>query len=140
MRILFDTNVILDALLYRQPFAIAASRLVQHVEQGRLDGILCATSVPTMYYLMSKAIGETQARSFLPVLLDTFEIAPVGRSLLTDALTPDFADYEDSVIHEAAKRMYADGIVTRNQRDFRNADLRIYAPDELLSALTPLEE
>ena len=138
MRILFDTNVILDALLYRQPFAIAASRLVQHVEQGRLDGILCATSVPTMYYLMSKAIGETQARSFLPVLLDTFEIAPVGISLLTDALTPDFADYEDSVIHEAAKRMYADGIVTRNQRDFRNAAIRIYAPEELLSALTPL--
>lgn len=139
MRILFDTNVILDALLYRQPFAIAASRLLQHVEQGRLDGILCATSAPTIYYLASRAVGEAQARSFIPVLLHTFEIAPVGRALLTDALTPEFPDYEDSVIHEAAKRMYADGIVTRNQRDFRNADVRIYTPDELISALTPQE-
>ena len=132
MRVLFDTNVILDDLLDRQPFASVASELLQRVVEGRLDGVLCATTLTTIYYISSKSRSESYARSQTYNLVRLFDIAPVDEGVLSDAFNLDFTDYEDAVLHEAANRARVNGIVTRNQRDFRNAGLKIYAPVELL--------
>ena len=132
MKILFDTNVILDDLLDRQPFVSDASRLMQYVGQGRIDGILCATTLTTIYYMASKSRSESYARRQTYNLVRLFDIAPVDKSVLSDAFNLTFTDYEDAVLHESANRVNTDGVVTRNQRDFRNASLQIYSPDELL--------
>ena len=132
MRILFDTNVVLDDLLDRHPFVSDASRLMQYVGQGRIDGILCATTLTTMYYVASRGRSEPYARRQAYNLVRLFDVAPVDSNVLSGAFSLDFTDYEDAVLHEAADRVNADGIVTRNQRDFRSASLQIYSPDELL--------
>ena len=51
MRVLFDTNVVLDVLMDRSPFAEAASRLFAAVEHGTVGGYLGATTVTTVHYL-----------------------------------------------------------------------------------------
>ena len=130
--VLFDTNVVLDHLLNRQPFEPIASRLMEYVSQGRVKGILCATTLTTIYYFVSRELGDAQARAHIANLLRLFEVAPVDIGILSDALALDFTDYEDAVLHEAARRAEADSIVTRNDRDFQNASLEIYTPDELL--------
>lgn len=135
LKVLFDTNVVLDDLLDRQPFASDAAKLTASVEQGRIHGILCATTVTTIYYFLSRELGDTPARTHIATLLRLFEIAPADIEVLSDAFNLDFADYEDAVLHEAATRAEAEAIVTRNERDFRNASLQIYAPDELLRAV-----
>lgn len=131
-RVLFDTNVVLDDLLDRQPFASDASKLTAAVERGETNGILCATTVTTIYYFVSRELGDAQARAHIATLLSLFEIAPVDIGVLSAAFNLDFTDYEDAVLHEAAIRAGAEAIVTRNRRDFRNASLQIYSPDELL--------
>lgn len=135
MRILFDANVVLDDLLERQPFASVASELTAHVEEGQLDGVLCATTLTTIYYIASKSRTEPYARSRSYELVRLFDIALVDKRVLADAFRPDFADYEDAVLHEAAQRVNVDGIVTRDRRGFQNASLQIYAPDELAEYL-----
>ena len=132
MRILFDTNVVLDHLLDRQPFALDASPLIEYVMQERLDGVLCATTLTTIYYISSKIRNESFARSQTYYLVRQFDIAPVDSGVLLSAFNLDFSDYEDAVLHEAAGRADVNGIVTRNQRDFQNARLQIFAPVELL--------
>ena len=132
MRILFDTNVVLDHLLNRQPFALDASPLIEYVIQERLDGVLCATTLTTIYYISSRSRNESFARRQTYNLVRLFDIAPVDKSVLSDAFNLTFTDYEDAVLHESANRVNTDGVVTRNQRDFRNASLQIYSPDELL--------
>ena len=62
-------------------------------------------------------------------------MASVGRKVLDDALIVDFEDYEDAVLHEAARAGQTDGIVTRNTKDFDRAVLAIYSPLELLHVL-----
>ena len=134
-RVLFDTNVVLDDLLDRQPFSSDASKLTAAVERGEINGILCATTLTTIYYFASRELGDAQARAHIATLLRLFEIAPVDIDILSDAFALDFTDYEDAVLHEAARRAQADSIVTRNERDFQNASLGIWTPNGLLETL-----
>jgi len=136
MRVLFDTNVILDLLLARQPFVTDAARLFGIAERREIDGFLCATTTTTIYYLLSKAAGDGIARSSIERLLRFLDIAPVNRAVLDSALALVFADFEDAVLHEAARSAGVDAIVTRNGQDFRQATLPVYAPVALLAALT----
>ncbi len=97
MRVLFDTNVVLDVLRARPPHAAAATGLLDLVARKKLDGLLAATSITTLYYLAEKASTTAQARRHVTTLLDLFDTAAVSRSVLTDALMLRFDDYEDAV-------------------------------------------
>ena len=73
-------------------------------------------------------------------LLGLFEVAPVTRAVLTDALDLDFPDFEDAVLHEAARHAGAGAIVTRDPKGFVKARLKLYAPEELLRFLDAAPE
>jgi predicted nucleic acid-binding protein len=133
--ICFDTNVILDALLRREPHDEHAIRLMQALEDGELTGLLGATSVTTAYYFVQKRYGRDEAFRDVQNLLRLFEVAPVQRRVLGTAVESTFADFEDAVLHEAARGAGGDGIVTRNESDFTEASLSIYTPEELLVVL-----
>lgn len=135
MKILFDTNVVLDVLLDRHPHSAMAARLLARVEQGELKACLGATTVTTIFYLAAKAKGVSSAREHIRCLLELFEIAPVDRSVLESALSGAFSDFEDGVLHEAASQSGVEGIVTRNGADFALARLPIFSPTELEALL-----
>ena len=135
MRVLFDTNIILDILLDRLPHAKVASALVSRVERGELVGYLCATTLTTIFYLSTKTIGKTVTHRHIKKLLELFEIALVNRSVLECALTLGFNDFEDAVLYEAARHVEAECIVTRNIKDFKSANIPIYLPNELEAIL-----
>jgi predicted nucleic acid-binding protein len=135
LRVLIDTNVILDVMLDREPFVTASAEVLSRVEAGELTGCICATTVTTLHYLATQAVGPEQALAEVRKALSLFEIAPVGRAVLESALDLGFKDFEDAVLHEAARQVGAQGIVTRNARDFKAATLAIYTPEELSLAL-----
>lgn len=140
MRVLLDTNVIVDLLLNRMPFAEAAARLVARVEQGRLTGVVCANTITTVHYLVAKVSGPETARAELRKLLGLFEVAPVTRAVLAAAFEQQIDDFEDAVIHESAREASVKAIVTRDLRDFAKADLTVYGPAELLAILSTTTE
>lgn len=132
MRVLFDTNVVLDVLFARDPHAAPATALFDLVAQKELDGVLGATTITTIFYLAAKAAGPAPARRHINSLLSLFDIAAVGRAVLADAVDLGFKDYEDAVLHEAARHAAATAIVTRDPAGFAGARLRVYGPAELL--------
>ena len=132
---LFDTNIVLDVLLDREPFATVAAHLFSEVERGALSGYLCATTVTTVHYLTEKMLGAEPARQKIRNLIRLFEVAPVNRAILEAALASRLTDFEDAVMHEAALHVGAQGIVTRDPAGFKGARLPVYAPDELWNAL-----
>lgn len=136
MRVLFDTNVVLDFLLDRKPFSAVAARLVARVERGEIEGLLGATTVTTLHYLLAKEIGPDRALDSVRKLLTLFRAAPVDGRVLALALELPFEDFEDAVLHEAARLVGARLIVTRNGDDFAGATLLIDSPDELEAALS----
>lgn len=135
MRVLFDTNVLVDFLLDRAPHAQVASSLLSRVERGGLQGLACANSFTAIFYLARKATGVEAARSYIADLLALLEVAPVTRTTLEDAGQSSVLDYEDAVVCAAACQANADCVVTRNEKDFAAAPLPVHSPTSLLAAL-----
>ena len=132
---LFDTNVVLDVLLDREPFATIGAHLFAHVERGTVPGYICATTVTTVHYLIEKTLGAEQARQKIRTLMRLFEVAPVNRAILEAALASRLVDFEDAVMHEAALHAGVHGIVTRDPAGFKGARLPVYTPEEFWKAL-----
>jgi len=135
MNILFDTNVILDVIEQRHSYYPQAALLMAAVEHGQLTGLLCATTVTTLFYLTRKRVGSLPAQTEIAQLLQLYQVAPVTHAVLLAATTLGMMDYEDAVLHESARLAGADGIVTRNEADFRRASMAIYTPEMLLRLL-----
>jgi len=140
LKVLVDTNVVLDVLLDRHPFAKAAARVFALVEESRIEGFLCATTVTTVDYLLGQALSPREARAALQRLLDLFEIAPVNRPVLEQALGSDVSDFEDAVIEQSARVVSADAIATRNLKDFKKSSVTAMDPPELLSVVDALHK
>ena len=136
MKILFETNIVLDVLMDRLPYSDAAAELFSKVEEGTIFGYLSGTTITTVFYLAAKTVGAARAREEIKKLLSLFEVAPVNRHVLELALNRDFDDFEDAVIHEAACHVGADAIVTRNQKDYKKARIPVYSSEEMVKLLT----
>jgi len=135
LRILFDTNVILDVLLDREPFSSTAAKLFSQVEAGEISGYVCATTITTIHYLARKVIGTESAMEEINKLMKLFEVAPVNRAVLDEAISSEFKDFEDAVVHEAAIYQDAQGIVTRDLIGFKKSKINVYSPEEFLLQL-----
>ncbi len=136
MKILFDTNVILDVMLLRAPFYRAATLLISEVERKNIEGYICSTTVTTIYYLVSKVKKKKETTQLIKNLLQIFNVSHVDKLILESALNSNFPDYEDSVLHESALRAALGGIVTRDRKDFRKSTLTIFDPEELLKIIS----
>jgi predicted nucleic acid-binding protein len=135
VRVLVDTNIVLDVLLDRRPFASAAAQIFALVEESKIEGILCATTVTTIDYLLGQTLDRAKAREALQRLLNLFEIAPVNRPVLEQALKSKISDFEDAVLEQAGRLAAADVIVTRDVKDFAKSTVAVLDPAELISTL-----
>ncbi len=135
MNVLFDTNVVLDFLMARGDFAEPARRLMILVEQAKIRGCLCATTITTIHYLVAKQLGNEAAIQAVRKLMSLFELANVTRAVIEQALATGFADFEDAVLYQAGREAGVEVIVTRDPRDFRTSALPVYSPHELLALL-----
>ena len=140
MKVLFDTNVVLDVLLEREPHADAAARLFSLVDNGSLEGSICATTATTVFYIAARFVGSKRAHAQVHELLGLVDVAPVDRDVLDRALDLDFTDFEDAVLHEAAIAGGMSAIVTRDRGGFANATIPVFDPRELLAAVTAASE
>lgn len=135
MKVLFDVNVILDVLLARKEFVEVSASLMGKVESGKLSGYLCATTVTTLDYLLLKALNKSQARDVTKKLLELFQVADVNERVLQLSVNSNFGDFEDAVQYYSGQLSGVDCIVTRNIKDYKNAKLPVYNPEELLGVI-----
>lgn len=135
MKVLVDTNVVLDVLLARKPFVDAAAEIFGRIERSELEGFLCATTLTTVDYLITQSITGAESRKALQHLMELFEVAPVNRPVIEEALRSRVIDFEDAVLEQSARLAGVDVIVTRNTKDFRRSVVKALDPDELLSIL-----
>ena len=133
MRVLLDTNIVLDLLLQREPFADDAKDIFLLIENNQIDGFLCATTITTLHYLISKSKNKEEANHIIKTLLKIFNIAPVDKTTLLNASDDIGIDYEDSVIYSSAKISKIDIIITRDNKGFKNSKVKVLKPKEFLA-------
>ncbi len=137
MKSIFDPCVILDYLLDREEYSSNAEKLIIKVAQNRLQGLITVKSLMDVYYILKHTIhNEEKIREIISTLLDSFALVDSTGENAVRALSSDVNDYEDALMIETAVSYEADGIVTRNLKDYRKSPIRIYSPEELLAVLS----
>lgn len=135
MRVLLDTNVILDFLLDRQPFASPAEEVWQTIQQGRAEGYVSPITPVNVFYIARKMKGADYARQLVIGLLAVCPACSLDDSSMQSALKLPLADYEDAVQLAGALAYQLEAIVTRDPNDFSGASLPIYSPADFLARL-----
>lgn len=135
MKLLVDTNVVLDLLLDRLPFSDDAALLFERVESGAVTAVLCGTTITTIHYIAAETIGSRKAKVAIGNLMSLCEIAPAGRAVLEDALASDSRDFKDAVIAAAARGNGVDAIVSRDASGFRKCGIPVYDARQVLGLL-----
>ena len=132
MKVLIDTNVILDVLCSRQPFVDDAAKIFRLCEINKIDGYISALSVPNIVYVMRKELDNEKIKDILEKLSLIVTTVDLKADDIKKAASLDFNDFEDALQSVAAKRIKADYIVTRNGKDFSKSQVKAISPTELL--------
>jgi predicted nucleic acid-binding protein len=138
MKVLLDTNIILDFFLVREPFFPPADRLFEAIGNGTVEGFLSASSGTDIFYICRRQTQSLdQTRAILSDVLALLQVCTIDQAILRAAFDSDLADFEDAVQIHAALADGLDAIVTRNIKDFKTALIPILTVDALLDPLTP---
>ena len=135
MGALIDTNVVLDALANREPWAKEARDLLFLAACGKLDLALSGSTITDVFYLINRYVTHDKHASIEAVdaLMQSLSVVNVGmRECLFAAHSP-IADFEDAVVAEAAKSAGLDCIVTRNLDDFAQSEVPAVSPHDYLA-------
>ena len=92
-KIFLDTDVALDHLADRQPFAEYAHRLLALAEAGELPVCVSSLSFSNLYYILRKLKGHADAVALLGKLKLLVRISAVGESEIQSALSSQFKDF-----------------------------------------------
>ena len=132
MKVLLDTNIVLDVALDREPFDEPARRLMAASESGAFQLFITASVVTDIYYLVRKARDRHTALTFVKDLLAFVDVCGVDKTILLASANSGFADFEDAVQNFAATSRGIDVIATRNERDYALSTAKVMSAAELI--------
>lgn len=132
LKVLLDTNIIIDVALDRDPFFADSERVVRFVELNQIEGYISATTFGDLYYVIRKARGKDWTLQFLQRMAMLCQIATVDQAVIERALNANFRDFEDAIQHSTEITNRLEAIVTRNSQDFPTGSIQIFTPAELI--------
>lgn len=136
MKVLMDTNVIVDALTSREPWKESAEKIFLMAANCVVDAYITASTVTDIYYLVRKYLHSTeQAKRVMGKLYSLMEILTVTRNECVDALASAVNDYEDAVIERTAAKADMDYIITRNVKDYQNGMIKAILPNDFITLM-----
>ena len=135
MKVLIDTNVILDVLCGRTDFLEGSSKVWKYCEINKIEGYISALSVPNIVYILRKELTPEKTQEIINQLFLIFKVADLKSDDLKKAAAMKTSDYEDALQMVCANRIKADFIITRNIRDFMSSKVLAIKPSELLERI-----
>ncbi len=139
MRILVDTNILIDWVSHRDNYQ-NAREIVYLCANREIEGCIAAHSVTNMFYILRRNLGLAERKTLFDTISRIFAIMPVDEQKLRAAVNnADFKDFEDCLQMECAKEFGAEYIVTRNVSDFENSSINAVEPQDFLERLKSAE-
>ncbi len=132
MRILIDTNVILDVLNKRKDFFDNSFNALQTAFEKHQPCVSVQTVADTMYITRKVFQDSTAQKSVVENFFASFKILSVTKMQIKQAFNSPMTDFEDALQACCAKKANAKLIITRNIKDYKNSPVRAVTPEEFL--------
>ena len=134
MKVLIETNIVIDVLLKQEPFYKDSFIILQLADSGNIKGIFAAVSMTNVFYILRKVRQDngTDVYQIMDKISSLFTIAPVYESTISTALSLRWKDFEDAVQYITAKENNVDCIITRNKSDYKNSDIPCKNPTDFI--------
>ena len=135
-KIFVDTNIIIDLLADRRPHSKFAIALFEKAESQKIKLYASSHSFATTYYLLKKYVDDKNLRLILIGLLEYVNIIPIDMHIIKRGLKSKYKDFEDALqILSALSIDKMDCIVTRDLKDFKDSEIPVFSPDDILKKL-----
>jgi predicted nucleic acid-binding protein len=132
MKVLLDTNVVLDAIARREPFCDNAQKIINLILDSKIEGYVTANSITDIYYIARKHLNQNDLRNTLRSLFRIFDIIDVFGADCRKAFDFPIDDYEDALLVVCGDRTAVDYIVTRDEEFLRQANIPVIAPADFV--------
>jgi predicted nucleic acid-binding protein len=134
MRVLIDTNVILDILQKREPFFTDSYRALRRALENDAECLISASAATDIFCVLRKSLGSAQqAKEHIDQLAQVVSFADVQGMDIHTALMRAMPDFEDAVVDAVAERSGASYILTRNIKDFTGSVVPAILPADFLN-------
>lgn len=138
MKILIDTNILIDFICAREPYHDSAKEIFSLCANGVIKGYIASLSIMNAIYITRKIYDTYQQKELLLNICDIVETVGIEHEQMISILENDsFSDIEDCYQMHCAQKAGCDYIITRNVRDYKNSSVQAILPDDLLSMNYP---
>lgn len=138
IRLLLNTNIVIDFINRREPHFQAARLLMLLGKMGEFELWVSSNQITDVIYIASDGGKKKLLPAVLRQLQDlrTFvKVFPVSAEQIDRMLAGIWKDPEDGLLIDVAVACNANAIVTRNQADFKTDLLKVCNCEELFDWL-----
>ena len=132
MRVLFDTNIYIDAFIDRGPQSVYSSVLFVLVANKYIEAFVAPHTLSNLYYILRKEMPEDKRRELIRDICKFSEVVPVDNEIVCKALNESrISDFEDALQYACAEAIGADYICTNDSNGFKGMDIKSLTAVEL---------
>lgn len=138
MKLLLDTNIIIDATEERNDTHKAAQLLLMLGKLGEFKLCASPSQWTDVFYILThgeQAHKQDKAKQILKDARESVSVSMMGEAEIDKALNSAWADFEDAVVYQAAVSSKADALITNNKKDFALSELPTFTCKEFFEWL-----
>jgi predicted nucleic acid-binding protein len=114
MRVLLDTNIILDTLLIRDSHNEYSDQIFDLIATNTISAYVNTSSITDIYFISRRKLSDADTREKLKHILTIFQAIEVTKDDCWEALKSSMPDFEDALVTVCADKVNIDFIITRD--------------------------
>jgi len=133
-KIFLDTNIVVDFLGERGQFYEPSAKILTLADQKKIEIYTSPVSISTTFYLLAKFESTKAALEKIRKFKVLCSVSIMNDEVVEKAIASDFKDFEDAMQYFSAIATNCDTIITRNEKDFKNALIPVMNAESYLQA------
>ena len=135
MKILIDTNIILDLIQSREPFSENASKIINSCVKKENEGYISAHSLSDIFFILRKDKTVEERKALILNLCSFFTVIPENKNFYTAVCqNNNWNDLEEGFQMKCTDFEKLDYIVTRDAgKGFYNSPVKVISVEDFLN-------
>ena len=134
-KIFLDTNIILDFLGEREGFYEASAKIMTLADKKKIQVYTSPSSISNVFYVLAKYENSKTALEKIRKFKLLCSMSVMDDEVVEKAIHSNFKDFEDAMQYFSALASNCNIIITRNEKDFKNAMIPVMNAESYLLSL-----